>query len=150
MHMVLGLLIVNQLMLTADRRNQWLYLALGLLFGIALVLTFSRSDLIAYAVGLAMIYSLRRRDRGAILGRWSLQNGAILGVMFAVALQTGLLGHVALTATAPQDQYHSQDISAALRYLGSLRGGYGPGGTQNRCLLPVDPASTWSSILNRI
>jgi O-antigen ligase len=142
MHMVLGLLTVSQLMLTADRRYHRPYLALGLLFGIALVLTFSRSDLIAYAVGLAVIYSLHRRDRGAILGRWSLQNGAILGVMFAVALQTGLLGHVALTATAPQDQYHSQDITAALGYLVKDPSGVGMGlvGPRDGAFFPVQPA----------
>jgi len=117
MHMVLGLLLACQLMLTAERRTQWLNFALGLLFGIALVLTFSRSDLLASLIGMAALLLLRIRDRAPLFGRWSFQVAAILGVMFGAVFQTGLLGHVAGTAANPQEQFHVQDTSSALDAL---------------------------------
>jgi len=142
MHMVLGLLLVSQLMYTAQRRSQWLYLALGLLFGIALVLTFSRSDLLASLIGMAALFWLRIRDRAPVFGRWSLQIATILAVMFAAVLQTGMLGHVAGTAANPQEQYHVQDTSSALDALLEDPAGVGMGlvGPRIGAFFPAQPA----------
>ena len=142
MHMVLGLLLVSQLMYTAQRRSQWSYFALGLLFGIALVLTFSRSDLLASLIGMAVLFWLRMRDRAPVFGRWSLQIATILAVMFAAVLQTGLLGHVAGTAANPQEQYHVQDTSSALDALLENPAGVGMGlvGPRIGAFFPKDPA----------
>jgi len=142
MHMVLGLLLVCLLMSTAQRRSQWLYLALGLLFGIALVLTFSRSDLLASLIGMAALFWLRRRDRGPVFGRWSLQIAAILAVMFAAVLRTGLLGHVAGTVANPQAQFHVQDTSSALDALLEDPAGVGMGlvGPRIGAFFPAEPA----------
>ena len=142
MHMVLGLLLVSQLMLTAERRSQWLNFALGLLFGIALVLTFSRSDLLASLIGMAALFLLRIRDRAPVFGRWSFQVAAILAVMFVAVLQTGLLGHVAGTAANPQAQFHVQDTSSALDALLEDPGGVGMGlvGPRIGAFFPEQPA----------
>jgi len=142
MHMVLGLLLASQLMLTAERGNQWLCFAIGLLFGIALVLTFSRSDLLASLIGMAALFLLRQRDRAPVFGRWSLQVAAILAVMFAAVLQTGLLGHVAGTAANPQAQFHVQDTSSALDALLEDPAGVGMGlvGPRLGAFFPKDPA----------
>ena len=142
MHMVLGLLMASQLMLTAERRSQWLYFALGLLFGIALVLTFSRSDLLASLIGMAALFWLRIRDRTPVFGRWSLQNVAILGVMFAAVLQTGMFGRMAATAANPQEQYHVQDTSSALEVLLDNPAGVGMGmvGPRSGAFFPEQPA----------
>jgi O-antigen ligase len=140
--MVLGLVLASQLLLTAERRTQWLSFALGLLFGIALVLTFSRSDLLASLIGMAALLMLRIRDRAPLFGRWSFQVAAILGVMFAAVLQTGLLGHVAGTAANPQEQFHVQDTSSALDALLEDPGGVGMGlvGPRLGAFFPKEPA----------
>ena len=142
MHMVLGLLLASQLMLTAERRRQWLYFALGLLYGIALVLTFSRSALLASLIGIAVLFWLRIRDRAPVFGRWSLQNAAIVGVMFIVVLRSGLFGHVTATAAEPQAQYHVQDTSSALEVLLDHPAGVGMGmvGPRTGAFFPEQPA----------
>jgi len=141
MHMVLGLLTVNQLILT-PQKQRWPLLALGLLFGVALVLTFSRSDLIAYLVGLAAAYWLRRRDRASILGHGTLLNAIVLGVMLVAVLQSGMLGHVAATAANLEGQFHVQDTSVALEVLLDNPGGVGMGlvGPRSGAFFPEQPA----------
>ena len=142
MHMALGLLLASQLMLAGRGRTQWLYFGLAIVLGAALVLTFSRSDLLASLVGFGVIYWLRRRDREAILSRWSLQNTVILGVMFAVVWQTGMFGRVAAVASSPQEQYHVQDTSSAWQVLLDNPGGVGMGlvGPRSGAFFPEQPA----------
>lgn len=142
MHLVLGLLFVGQLAVEAERRARWAYIGLFAIFGVGLVLTFSRSDLAAFLIGLSFIYWLDRHMSIRKIVNWSVLLLVVLGIMFVVAAQAGVLEHLLGTVTGLREQYHFADTSKAVAALLQRPAGVGMGlvGPRSGAFFPEEPA----------
>jgi hypothetical protein len=123
MHLVLGMLALAQLAFSANRTQHWAIAALGAWLGVALAVTYSRGDILAFPIGLAVIL-LARRLKKAPLAAPALIGQAVMLLALALAtVRSGLWGFMQDTAENLEQDYHVQDSSEALAYLVEHPGG---------------------------
>jgi len=127
MHLVLAMLALAQLAYSASRRQRWGIAALGAWYAVALAVTYSRGDILAFPIGLAVVYLARRLKRAALAPPAVAVHAVMLVALTLATVQTGLWGFMRSTAENLEQDYHVLDSTEALEYLLEQPGGVGLG-----------------------
>ena len=123
MHLVLGMLALAQLAFSATRAQRWAIAAMGAWLGVALAVTYSRGDILAFPIGLAVILVVRRLKKAPLAAPALAAQAAMLLVLALATVRSGLWGFMQDTAENLEQDYHVQDSAEALEYLVEHPGG---------------------------
>jgi hypothetical protein len=123
MQLVLGMLALAWLAYSATRRQRWAIAGLGAWLGVALAISYSRGDILAFPIGLAVIYLARQRRPEPHAAPAVAVHAAILVALALATARSGLWGFMQDTAENLDQDYHVQDSAEALEYLAEHPGG---------------------------
>lgn len=147
LHMVLLSLFTIASVVSAQGNTRWVLAALALLFGACLLVTASRSGLLAFVVGLGILGLAKLRDRDQ--SKRPIRRGLrafiplIVVLLLAVAMAlTGVLDFLVSTVKGLSAEYHVQDTIEAVEFLSRNPGGVGMGlvGPRVGTFFPTVPA----------
>ena len=147
LHMVLLGLFSIQSIEFARGRVRWLFAAVALLFGVCLLLTVSRSALLGFLTGLAVLVGVKLKDRDRSrmpnLGRIRLILPLAIVSLLAIAMvPTGILDLLIDTLRGLSQEYHIRDTLDAIGFLSHNPQGVGMGlvGPRQGTFFPAVPA----------
>jgi len=127
MHLVLAMIALAQLSFTAGKAQRWAMAALGGWYAVALAVTYSRGDILAFPIGLAVVYLARRLKRAELASPALAVHAVMLVALTLATVRSGLWGFMRSTAENLEQDYHVQDSTEALQYLLEHPAGVGLG-----------------------